>query len=261
MKEETLASGMRVWSAHPGGAGPFPSAIIFHERRGPVAHTFRMAERMTQEGFAAFVPDFFHRYTEPRGPVEAAEIRVEMPDEETLTDYDELVGYIDTLSFADADRLVAAGFCQTGRTPLVIASHRTNLSGAIVFHGGIYPRDFEAVGRGEEAVTGLVKRVTCPVLGAFGELDELVPLPNVWAFRDMLEQNRKSFQIRLFPDTPHSWMDASNERYREEAAAQAWQLLGEFSRAVTSDAWKRDQLIFRFESGIKADQTFLPAAS
>ena len=260
MHEETLASGMRVWSVAPDGDGPFPAAVIFHERRGPVAHTFRMAERMSEEGFAVFVPDMFHRYTEDRGPVEGGEVRVDMPDEETLEDWDELVAYIHTLDHADADRVVAAGFCQTGRTPLVIAAHRSNLSGAIVFHGGIYDRDFEVIGRGEESVVGLTPRVSSPVLGVFGELDFLVPLPNVWRFRRMLEEHRKSYQIHLYPAAHHSWMDeAAPDRYNAEATEQAWRLLGEFSREVTSGAWPLDQLVFRFESGIQPDQEFLPA--
>ncbi len=260
MHEETLASGMRVWSVAPDGDGPFPAAVIFHERRGPVAHTFRMAERMSEEGFAVFVPDMFHRYTEDRGPVEGGEVRVDMPDEETLEDWDELVAYIHALDNADADRVVAAGFCQTGRTPLVIAAHRSNLSGAIVFHGGIYDRDFEVIGRGEESVVGLTPRVSSPVLGVFGELDFLVPLPNVWRFRRMLEEHRKSYQMRLYPAAHHSWMDeAAPDRYNAEATEQAWRLLGEFSREVTSGAWPLDQLVFRFESGIQPDQESLPA--
>ena len=189
MKEATLASGMRVWSAQPEGPGPFPTAFILHERYGPVQHTFNIMERMAREGFAAFAPDLFHRYTGNRQAVEDAEERVELPDEHTLTDIDELMGHIRGLDYADDARVVIAGYCQTGRTPLVVASHRGYVSGALVLHGGIYPRDYAATETGEESVVGLTPRLSCPVFGAFGELDELIPLPNIWTFRQMLEEH------------------------------------------------------------------------
>ena len=262
MKEATLASGMRVWSAQPEGPGPFPTAFILHERYGPVQHTFNIMERMAREGFAAFAPDLFHRYTGNRQAVEAAEERVELPDEHTLTDIDELMGHVRGLDYADDARVVIAGYCQTGRTPLVVASHRSYVSGALVLHGGIYPRDYAATETGEESVVGLTPRLSCPVFGAFGELDELIPLPNIWTFRQMLEEHGKSYDINIFSGAPHSWMNTTTprafERYRAEQTEDAWRAMLGFCREVVSGAWDREQLVFRFNSSIQPDQKFLP---
>lgn len=260
MHEETLSSGMRVWSAHPEGPGPFPTFIMLHERYGPVQHTFDQAQRIADEGFASFLPDFFHRQSDQREAIAAGQSRGDLTDEDSLTDFDELVGHIRGLAFADADRIVMAGFCQTGRTPLLLSAQGRHLSGAVVYHGGIYPRDFEPSERGQESVVSLIPRIASPVFGAFGELDHLVPLPNVWTFRHMLEENRKSYQIHLFPGAPHAWMNdtATDGRYKPETTAQSWQLMVDFSREVTSGAWKSDQLVCRFQSAIQPGQDFLP---
>lgn len=260
MQETTLASGMRVWSAHPNEPGPFPAFVMLHERYGPVQHTFDQAQRIADEGFAAFLPDFFHRHAGQRQALADGQFRGELADEDTLTDFDELADYIRGQDFADADRIVVAGFCQTGRTPLLLSAHGRRLSGAVVYHGGIYPRDFDASEKGQESVVTLIPRLSCPVFGAFGELDHLVPLPNIWTFRHMLEEHRKSYQIHLFPGAPHAWMNdtATDGRYRPETTAQSWRLMVEFSRQVTSGAWNSGQLACRFESSIQPDREFLP---
>lgn len=183
-----------------------------------------------------------------------------LPDDASLVDFDELVSHISGLDFADADRIIAAGFCQTGRTPLLLSSHGRCLSGAVVFHGGIYDWDYEPTEKGQESVVSIVPRLSCPVFGAFGEFDRIVPLPNVWTFRHMLEQNRKSYQIHLFSDAPHAWMNdtMTDGRYRADTAAQSWKLMVDFCKEVTSVAWKSDQLVCRFESAIQPDHEFLP---
>ena len=41
----------------PDVAGPHPTAVMLHERLGPVKHIFDLGQRMADEGFASFVPD------------------------------------------------------------------------------------------------------------------------------------------------------------------------------------------------------------
>ena len=262
MKEETLASGMRVWSAQPEGPGPFPTVVILHERYGPVRFTFNNVDRMAQEGFAAFAPDMFHRHTGDRKRVEAAEDRAELQDTRSLTDMDELVAHIRGVSYADADRLVIAGYCQTGRTPIVVASQRDYVTGAVVMHGGIYNWDFNPVEKGQEPIAGFIPQLSCPVFGGFGELDEIISLPNVWTLRRMLEESRKSYDIHVFQGAVHSWMNtttpAALKRYNAEATEPAWQAMLNFCREITSGAWDREQLICRFDSTVEPGRDFLP---
>ncbi len=49
LTEETLASGMRVWTARPGTTEPRPAVLLLHERYGPVEHSFNQVEKMAKE--------------------------------------------------------------------------------------------------------------------------------------------------------------------------------------------------------------------
>lgn len=55
----TLADGSRAYYAHPGGAGPSPSVVIYIEAFGLNDHFRRLTERFAEAGFAAVTPDLY----------------------------------------------------------------------------------------------------------------------------------------------------------------------------------------------------------
>ena len=203
--EQTLASGMRFWVARPEADGPRPAVFLHHERYGPVEHSFSEIEKMAKEGYVGCLPDLYHRFPGDRGLLERAETRCDPTDEETLSDLDESIAYLRTLDFVDGENIGMVGFCASGRAPLVFAGSRSDLKGIAIFHGGVYPRDYDPIYPGQGTVADVIPRLSCPLFGAFGESDFLVPLDNVRRLRDELELHRKSFHIRVFANTPHAW--------------------------------------------------------
>ena len=255
LTEETLASGMRVWTARPDTPneteGKRPAVLLLHERYGPVEHSFNIVEKMAKEGFVVFVNDLFHRFDGDRGPLERSETRIDPPDNESLADMDETMAYIKSLPYVDGGNIGVAGFCLSGRMPIVYAAARDDVVGIAVVHGGAYPRDFDGSMEGQVPVSGLISQIGCPVLGEFGELDHLVPLENVRRFRDELEEHGKSFHIRVFADVPHGWMNTTTpEAFRQEATDAAWGTMVEFFRSVFAGEWASGRTISRFESDV-----------
>ena len=45
------------------------------------------------------------------------------------------------------------------------------------------------------------------MVGVFGELDNLIPLDNIVRMVDVLAENRKSFDVRVYPDAPHGFLN------------------------------------------------------
>lgn len=245
--KETLASGMRVWHARPDTGDPRPAVLLLHERYGPVPYSFDAIEKLAGDGFVACVYDMFHRYQGDRRPIEQAQARVDPTDDEALADLDETIAYLRKLPYVDGDRIGMAGFCLSGRTPLVYAAARDDVSAIAVFHGGIYPRDYEASMPGQQTVAGLIPRLSCPVLGGFGEHDNLVPLENVRRFRGELERHGRSFEIRVFANVPHAWLNHTTDAYRKREADEAWAMMVRFFTEVFDGTWD-GQTVARFQA-------------
>jgi len=249
LKEFTTENGMRIWHTSTDSDIRLPTVLLLHERYGPVEHSFNVLERFAQYGFVAAMPDFFHRYQGDRNPVERAEARVDIVDTETVTDIDATLAYLRSLPYVDGNRVGVAGFCLSGRAPIVYAAARPNEVSAIaITHGGIYPRDYHADTTGQAPVGELIPQVDCPVLGMFGENDRLVPLENISRFRREMERKRKNYWIRVFADTPHGWMNTTTSNsYRQAPSEGAWKVLGEFFSGVFAGEWNTESCTWCFE--------------
>ena len=246
--EETMASGMRVWHTRPETGEPRGVLMLLHERYGPVQHSFNLIEKAAEDGFVGVMQDLFHRYDGERGPIERAEARVDLVDEESIADVDETLAYLRSLPYVDGSRIGIAGFCLSGRIPIVFAAARSDAAAIAIAHGGIYPRDYLAQKPGQASVAGLIPRIDCPVLGMFGDADLLVPLENVSRFRRELERNRKSYWIRVYADTPHAWMNSTTpDAYRERQSDDAWRAMIEFFTDSFDGGWSGGYLRWRFE--------------
>ena len=248
-EERTLDSGMRVWTARPDTPGRHPVVLMLHERYGPVQYSFDAVDRVAREGFVACVPDMFHRYDGDRGPIEASQARVDPTDAEVLADLDETIAYLRTLPEVDGDHIGIAGFCLSGRAPIVYAASRDDAGAIAVFHGGVYPRDYVPIYAGQQTVAELIPKLTCPVFGGFGELDPAVPLDHIQRFRSELEQHGTSYTIQIYAAAPHGWMNHTiPNRYRPEQSEAAWGNLLGFFRQVFAGEWPSDRALWRFAS-------------
>lgn len=254
ISEHVLASGMRLWSARPDTDEPRPLMVMLHERYGPVRHSFDVIQRTAGCGFTACVPDLFHRYEGERGPIERSEARYDPTDEQTIADLDEAIAFMRTLPFVEDGKVGVVGFCQSGRTPMVYAASGRDITAAALFHGGIYPRDYEPTLEGQESTASFLPRVGVPILGGFGEHDPLVPLENVRRFRGDLESLGKRARLRVFAGAPHGWMDAGRKEHRPAAAEASWELIaGFFAEAFAGQLGPAPNVEFQADPGIDFD--------
>jgi carboxymethylenebutenolidase len=257
LKEVRIDNRMSAYWGRPDGGGKRPAVIHLHERYGIVQHTSDLAQKLLEAGYVVLVPDLFSRFTGDRQGLASGDLHVELSDEEVLQDLDASVAYLQTLAEVDGSRLAMIGVCQTGRQPLLVSAERDYLAGVVVLYGAIYKRDWEPHPLRPQPVDRLLERVSCPVQGIFAELDNLISLEDILRMRNVLEKAKKSFDIRIYPDAPHGFLnDTMPGRYRPEQAEAAWREIISFLNTVLDSGWNPERVIWRFDGDSSPNYDF-----
>src|SRR5436309_4998204 len=198
----------------PPSSGKKPVVIHLHERYGIVQHTTDLGQKFVDAGYVTIVPDLFSRFTGDREALARGKGRCELRDDEVLQDIDTVVAYLRALPEVEGGKIAMSGVCQTGRQPLLISAKRDYLSAAVVLYGAIYPDDWKSHLLRPEPIDKILERLSCPIAGVFGELDNLVPVDNVVRMCAVLAKAKKSFDVRLYPEVLHGFLyDTMPGRY------------------------------------------------
>lgn len=257
LKEVKIDDRRSAYLGSPQGGGKQPAVIHLHERYGIVKHTTDLAQKFLDAGYVVLVPDLFSRFTGDRDALARGDFQIELSDEEVLQDLDSWISYLQSLPTVDSSRLAMVGVCQTGRQPLLVSAERKNLSGVVVLYGAIYKLDWQPHPLRPEPIDRLLERVSCPVQCIFAELDNLVSLESILRMRNVLETAKKSFDIRIYPDAPHGFLnDTMPGRYRPEEAKAAWRQITSFLNAVFDGSWNRERVVWRFEGDTSPNYDF-----
>lgn len=258
LTETTLSSGMRIWSAKPDAPDASPAVIFLHERYGPVQHPKDVVERFARNGYVAVLPDLFHRFEGDRAPIENGEASHDLVDAESIDDLDEVMAWLKEQNYVIDDQIGIMGVCQTGREPVLYAAHRSaDVASIVILNGAIYSREWGPRENHPEPMQDLLARIDCPVLCMMGEIDNLISLEDLARFRCEMEKHRKSYVAKVWPDTPHGWInDTMPGRYREKPAEEAWATLMDYLDSTLGGDWDRSKVIWRFEAETSPDYDF-----
>jgi len=231
--------------------------IFLHERYGIVQHTRDLTLKLAQAGYVGLAPGLFSRFTGDKKALERGEVRVELRDDEVLRDLGEAIDYLKKLDSVDGSRIAIVGVCQTGRQSLLLAGYRKDLSSCAVFYGAAGGKEWTTDEFRPEPIETLIAKLSCPVLGVFGEADHIISIDDVLRFRGCLEQQKKSYHVRLYRDAPHGWLnDTMPGRYRKEAAIDAWKLLLSFLKKTFGNGWDRNRILWTFASDFSPEYDF-----
>ena len=252
-----FASGITAFRALPRAKGKRPAVILLHERYGVVQHTKDLTLKLAQAGYVGLAPDLFSRFTGDKKALQKGDVRVELRDEEVLQDLGEGIDYLKKLDYVDSSRISIVGICQTGRHALLLAAHRRDLSSCVVYYGAAGGKEWTTDEFRPEPIESLVARLSCPLLGAFGETDHIISLDDVLRFRGCLEQQKKSYHVRIYRDAPHGWLnDTMPGRYRKEQAIDAWKLLISFLKKTFGNGRAGNRTLWTFESDFSPEYDF-----
>jgi carboxymethylenebutenolidase len=200
-------------------SGTGPGVIVIQEWWGLTTHMADICDRLAREGFVALAPDLYGGPT-THDAAEAREMLVSMPVERATRD---LSGAVDFLLEQDAvtsQQVGVIGFCMGGGFALGLAAERPEqVAAAVPFYG--MPRD-----------RALVPAIAGAVQGHYGEQDGSIPVEQVQALFDQLQDARDApAELHLYP-AGHAFLNDEDliGTYDPEAASLAWTRAVDFLR-------------------------------
>jgi carboxymethylenebutenolidase len=251
----TCGNGMPAVLAYPAGGGSFPTVVLMHERYGLVQHTRDQAMRCARDGYAVLAPNFFFRHPD-QAALNAGKSRYDLTDPESVELIKAALATLMKHAAADVSKIVVAGYCQTGRHPLVFASE-VPISAAVVWYGAASKREWEVNKLQPRPLEAVIAALPCPVFAAFGEADHIISIEDVQRFRNRLEANHKSYDIHVYEGAPHGWLnDTMPGRYRKPQADAGWAAQQRFLAKVFTGGYDPKRVSWRFESESGIDYDF-----
>lgn len=239
-------TGVPAFIFRPRAKGSYPCVVLLHERYGLVKHTTDLAERLADSGYVVITPDLFYSYPDQES-LRRGEVGVRLTDAEVVDQIDDVRSVLSKVECCDPDRFAVMGVCQSGRYSIVYGAKRP-VSSCITFYGAAQVSDWEVNEYQPEGLGALIKDMSAPILGVFGEKDHVISISDVENLRDNLEKSRKSYRIIVYPDAPHGWLnDTMPGRYRPGLAAMAWsELLAFLAESLNGNgSWSKVRWEFR----------------
>jgi len=190
---------------------------------------------------------FFYKHPDQK-KLMAGDSRYDLTDPESVVLLKAAMTALEGHPAADLKKVAVAGYCQTGRHPLVFAAE-TKIAAVVVWYGAAGAREWGVTPLQPKPFEQIVAALPCPMFGAFGSDDHLISLDDVRRLRNSLEEHKKSYEIHLYAGAPHGWLNNTMPgRYRKPQADAGWAAQMAFLRDVFAGGWKADQVRWRFES-------------
>ena len=139
---------------------------------------------------------------------------------------------------------------------LVVAASRP-IAAALVWYGAAQPREWAVNDKYPRPLDEIIAAVDCPVLGMFGETDHLISIEDIRRFRECLERHGNSYDIHVYRDAPHGWLnDTMPGRYRPAQAEAAWAHQLAFLEQVLAPGYDRGTRMQHYTADIAVDYDF-----
>ena len=212
-----------AYLARPSAPGPHPGLILVHGVHGYEEHMKDLARRFAVLGYSCIVPalycrDEFLSVVEEDDLAKASSWLSSRPTAQTIGDLAGAFSFLQSSPYV-SERIGLVGFCSGGRLALIFACNSNGLGAFVNFYSnGIYQStDVNPMPAGE-----MVKNLSCPMLGLFGDEDTNPSPDDVARLRKELETSAKTFELVSYKDAAHAFFSDTRPSYRPEASHMAW---------------------------------------
>ena len=207
---------IEAYFAHPLDGFGQPSVVVIHHMPGYDRASKEIVRTFAAYGYAALMPNLFHRYAPGAKASDAAAAARDaggVPDEQCLGDVQGAIDFLRDRPEANG-KVGVIGYCSGGRQTFMVAC-TLDVDAAVDCYGG-------------RANVDLAPDLRCPLLGLFGEEDQSPSPDDVAAMAKALEANGKTFDFHSYEGAGHAFFSVDRPSYRVGAAKDGWKQIWAF---------------------------------
>ena len=214
-----------AYYARPSGAGKFPGVVVIMHLPGWDEWIIEVTRKFAHHGYAAIAPHLYFR-DGPGSPDDiGAKVRAAggVADAQVVGDAAGCVAFLRAQPHSNG-KVGVIGFCSGGRHAYIIACEVSGIDALVDCWGGSVivddPKQLNA--KKPVAPIDLTEKMTCPILGIFGNDDKNPDRNQVNRTEEVLKKLGKTYEFHRYDGAGHAFFNWSRVSYRPEQAADGW---------------------------------------
>jgi carboxymethylenebutenolidase len=221
---------IEAYIALPTDALNVGSVVVIHHLPGYDEATKEICRKFAANGYAALMPNLYHRVAPGADPDDAAataRAQGGMPDDQVVGDVAGARTYLQGLNITNG-KAATIGYCSGGRQSFM-AGCRLPFEAVIDCYGAFValdtPEDYPL------KMTSLLPEVpgiTGRVLGLFGADDQYPSVEQNDTLAAVLREADKDFIFHTFDGAGHAFFNVDRPSFRPEAAQEGWAKIWQF---------------------------------
>ena len=221
---------IEAYLARPAGQDSFGGVVVIHHMPGYDSATKEITRKFAAHGYAALMPNLYHRDAPGASPDDAAAtVRAKggVPDDRLVGDVGGAAAYLRALDGSNG-KVGVIGYCSGGRQAF-LAACSLELDAAVDCYGAfIVGTPPEGMPLKVRPIVDLAPSLSCPLLGLFGA-DDRYPSPDqVAELGKALTEAGKEHEFHSYEGAGHAFFSVDRPAYRPEAATDGWQKIVNF---------------------------------
>jgi carboxymethylenebutenolidase len=221
---------VEAYIARPLGQDSFGGVVVIHHMPGYDGGTKEITRKFAAHGYAAVMPNLYHRDAPgatPDDAAAAARVKGGVPDERLVGDVGGAADYLRALEGSNG-KVGVIGYCSGGRQSF-LAACSLPLDAAVDCYGAfIVGSPPEGMPLKVGPIVDLAPSLSCPLLGLFGADDQYPSPEHVAELDKALIEAGKEHEFHTYDGAGHAFFNVDRPAYRPEAAADGWRRIWEF---------------------------------
>jgi len=216
---------INAYFARPLGAGPFPGVVLIHHAPGWDELYKEFTRKFAYHGYLAICPNIYFRFGHGVPEEVATKVRASggVADDDVVGDAQGAIDYLRSLPESNG-KIGIIGSCSGGRHAFLIACRAKGLTAAVELWGGrVVMKKEELTPKTPVAPIDYTKDLSCPLLGLFGEEDQMPTPAQVALHEQELKKHGKDYEFHMYPKAGHGFFYYDRPAYRQEQAVDGWQ--------------------------------------
>jgi carboxymethylenebutenolidase len=221
---------IEAYLARPVGSGQFGSVVVIHHMPGYDSATKEITRKFAAYGYAALMPNLYHREAPGASPDDAAAIARAnggVPDERLVGDVGGAAEHLRSLPGSNG-KVGVIGYCSGGRQSF-LAACSLQLEAAVDCYGAcVVNAPPDGMPLKVVPIVGLSKDLSCPLLGLFGANDQYPAPAETAELSRVLTDLDKPHEFHTYENAGHAFFSINRPAYRVEAANDGWEKIWDF---------------------------------